>query len=338
MLSKKFSLYPELIQRANDIMRAAQLAACLEVSGYPKPGNVHRLRDFKDTTFEHFIAGSIAIGPSIREASIRGMKIGLKELELKDANIGFFVKKAVSDVKVWHKGGNTHLGIITLFIPLAVSAGYCTILYGKPYHKELKSLFKDVVKATTYRDTIEFYNAIKIANPGGLGKIEEDKNIDVTEGKIEILEEKVTLYDVMRIASEWDMVAWEFVNGLETVFYVGCPTFEKFYKETGNVNIATVHTFLKLLSLKPDTLIARKIGLRKTSNIREAVKIGLKEARKYSFKARKILELGGLKTRQGKIALKKLDKELTSKNVNPGSTADILATSLFLAIMKGFRP
>ncbi|GAI37651.1 unnamed protein product, partial [marine sediment metagenome] len=35
-----------------DIARAAQLASALEVSGYPKPGNVHRTADLKGMTFE----------------------------------------------------------------------------------------------------------------------------------------------------------------------------------------------------------------------------------------------------------------------------------------------
>ena len=38
----------------NKIQCCAQLAAALEVSGWPKPGNVHRTADFTDTRFEHY--------------------------------------------------------------------------------------------------------------------------------------------------------------------------------------------------------------------------------------------------------------------------------------------
>ncbi|MCC7562823.1 MAG: triphosphoribosyl-dephospho-CoA synthase [Methanobrevibacter arboriphilus] len=37
------------------IAQIAQISSVLEVSGYPKPGNVHRTRDFHDMVFEDFI-------------------------------------------------------------------------------------------------------------------------------------------------------------------------------------------------------------------------------------------------------------------------------------------
>ena len=85
---------------ADDIMRCGQLAAALEVSGWPKPGNVHRSMDFPDTKFEHFIAGSIALGPTIRSAALRGMEIGLGKLDLPEVGVGKLVKDAVIDVTV----------------------------------------------------------------------------------------------------------------------------------------------------------------------------------------------------------------------------------------------
>ena len=323
----------------DDIMRAAQLACCLEVSGYPKPGNVHRLRDFKDTRFEHFLAGSIALGPPVREAAIRGVEIGFGELNLKEAGVGALIRKAVSEVKKWHRGGNTHLGISLLFIPLAISAGVCMARGGIDKNC-LQKFFGEVVEATTCRDTVEFYKAVKIAEPGGLGRVRGVGAPDVYEREAEsvILERGLTLYEVMKIASSWDLVAWEFANRLEDAFKIGYPFFEKVYEDTGDVNIAVVHTFLKLLSEKTDTLIARKIGLEKTSNVAEAVKIGLEKAAKYSLEARRVLELGGLKTREGRNALEKLDEELAAKNLNPGSTADVLAATLFIALLTGFRP
>ena len=41
------------------IAKIAQIASCLEVSGYPKPGNVHRTRDFDDMVFEDFLISVI---------------------------------------------------------------------------------------------------------------------------------------------------------------------------------------------------------------------------------------------------------------------------------------
>lgn len=326
------------MNKVDDIARAAQLACCLEVSGYPKPGNVHRLRDFKDTRFEHFLAGSIALGPPVRKAAIRGVKIGVGELNLKEAGVGALIRKAVSEVKKWHRGGNTHLGISLLFIPLAISAGVCIAKYGN--FRALREWVSRVVKSTTSIDAVEFYRAIRIVNPGGLGRVEGEKRVDATEDNFEkeILSKGVTLYDLMKESSSWDIVAWEFVNALKSAFEVGYPKFWQIYEETSDVNIATVHTFLELLAFRPDTLIARKIGLKYTEMIDKAVEIGLKEAEKYSRKAREILELGGLKTVEGRHALKELDEELAQRDLNPGSTADILATSIYISILYGFRP
>ena len=53
---------------ANEIAKIAQIASALEVSGYPKPGNVHRTRDFDDMEFEDFVISGIVIGDTIREA------------------------------------------------------------------------------------------------------------------------------------------------------------------------------------------------------------------------------------------------------------------------------
>ena len=54
--------------KASEIAKIAQIASALEVSGYPKPGNVHRTRDYDDMEFEDFIISGIVIGDTIREA------------------------------------------------------------------------------------------------------------------------------------------------------------------------------------------------------------------------------------------------------------------------------
>jgi len=54
------------------VARCAMLAALLEVSAYPKPGNVHRLRDVPGTRYEHFLAGSVAMGPAMRKLALGG--------------------------------------------------------------------------------------------------------------------------------------------------------------------------------------------------------------------------------------------------------------------------
>jgi len=339
MSKQDLNFNSNFIRNVDDIMRAAQLASCLEVCGHPKPGNVHRLRDFQDTRFEHFIAGSIAIGPAMRIAALNGVKAASGELGLSEIGVGSIIRRAVEEVKYWHKGGNTHLGIIILFTPLAASAGFCIAKYGEIVANDLQKCFMNIVEATKISDAIEVYEAIKIVNPGGMGQVKLRGVPDAFDEDFEdkLTRNNLTLREVMKFSSRWDTVAWEFVNGLETAFKVGYPVLVDQYGRTGDINVAVVNTFLKLLSLRPDTLIARKVGLKFTTNIVEAVKIGMRKAVEVSERAKRILELGGLATTEGRKALMDFDEELAIEGLNPGSTADVLAASIFIALLLGLK-
>ena len=58
---------------ANQIAKLAQIASALEVSGYPKPGNVHRTRNYDDMAFEDFIISGVVIGDITAPDSIKLM-------------------------------------------------------------------------------------------------------------------------------------------------------------------------------------------------------------------------------------------------------------------------
>ncbi len=325
------------IELADHIMVAGQLAAALEVCGWPKPGNVHRTSDFPDTRFEHFIAGSVSLGPVLWETAFKA--VSLKPGEICELRIGRLIKQAVLNVKAWHRGGNTHLGVVLLFVPMTAAVGMTLARSDNLSIANLRENFARVMKSTTCEDAAETYDAIALASPGGMGKVVGGKAPDLTsdEAKKALLEENLTLYDVMKVAAEWDTIAKELVTALQITCNVGFPTLQTLYIETYDINIAIVHTYLKLLSLYPDSFIARKVGLKHTSNISEAVKMGMKTSEEVSEKAREILQLGGLKTPEGRRALFKLDGELKMRRLNPGTTADLTAASLMLAILNGLR-
>ena len=64
------------------IAKIAQIASALEVSGYPKPGNVHRTRDFEDMEFEDFVISGIVIGDTIEKATSKVDKNSLQNAGL----------------------------------------------------------------------------------------------------------------------------------------------------------------------------------------------------------------------------------------------------------------
>ena len=309
---------------AEQVSGCLQLAILLEVSAHPKPGNVHRTADFQKTRYEHFLASAVAAAPHFKFATERGIKVSSGKISPYDIGIGNIIKKTIGNVSVWQSGGNTLLGSIILLSPIAVATGMALAEESFSLTK-LRENIKTVVESTTPADAVAVYDAIEIAKPGGLGKAPK---LDVTDpdSRQKILENQTTLFDVFKIASEYDSIAYEWVNNYPITFDLGYPYFTQHLEETKDVNTATVHTFLKILSEVPDTLIARKAGLAK--------------AKEVSAHAKHVLEMGGLTTRAGKDRLWKLDEKLrdSTHQLNPGTTADIVAAILAISILSGYRP
>lgn len=306
-----------------DIARAAQLASVLEVSGYPKPGNVHRTADLEEATFEQFMASSVAIGPVFLEVAERGFKARKGEIKLSDIGVGKAIKSAIEDTMRWQKNENTNLGVVILLMPLTAAAGATLAREGKIDMKNLRKNLSEILKSTTYEDALNVYDAILIAEPGGLGDLAE---LDVKNEKSRkrIREEQISLYEIMKTSSEWDGISKEWVTDMRITFEFGYPLIKRLYEKTKNMNTVTVQTFLEILSKYPDTFVQRIHGK--------------KIAKKISEKAKTIVEGGGMLTRTGGALVAKFDEELRKKGINPGTTADIVASSLMLAILDGLRP
>ena len=307
----------------NKIQCCAQLAATLELSGWPKPGNVHRTADFKDTRFEHYLAGAVAIGPAIARAASQGVKLQKGEIQTSDVGIGRWILQGIRDVKQWNEP-NTNLGMLILMVPLATAAG--TLIEEREFEIELlRKQFNHIVQATTPQDALDLYQAIATVSPGGMGKVDDEADV-TDENTWNILKEReITLFRTMEISQEWDTISKEFVTALELSLGKGYPFFRQTYVSTKDVNITTVHTFLFLLSSKPDTLIQRKLG-------NEA-------AMQVSYKAKEVLEMGGLLTQKGTDALHHFDRSLrdSENRYNPGTTADLISVILMVNLMQGMK-
>jgi triphosphoribosyl-dephospho-CoA synthase len=76
----------------------------------------------------------------------------------------------------------------------------------------------------------------------------------------------------------------------------------------------------------PDTFISRKVGVENAGEI--------------SIDAKHVLDVGGAQSQAGKDAIAALDKKMRQKgnDYNPGTTADIIATTLALCTLSGYRP
>lgn len=278
-----------------DIMKASQIACCLEVSSF-KPGNVHRNRDYRDIKYHHFINSGIAFGNVVYEAS------------QDDKNVGLYIKKAVIESRKWSPT-NANLGIIMLHIPIAMAAGKLD-----NFNKnELKKNLKKIAENTTVEDAINVYDAINIAM-AYVNKPKRGPDVTSEDAKRELIEKGLTLLDVYKISAEWDNISKEWVDNFK-ISFEGYELLKKYYKELNNINLAVTKTFLNILAEYPDTLIARKKGFETALEVSKMAKDVLK-----NFNEQKVKEFDNYLAKDG-------------NKLNPGTTADLIASSLMIFIL-----
>lgn len=282
---------------AADVASAAQLACLLEASA-PKPGNVHPGARFHDVGFEDFLASSAAIGPAVLRAG--------------DCPLGETILAAIRATRRWTTA-NTNLGIVLLLAPLARAA---LVPSHEPSHDSLRARTSRVLDATTVADAILVYEAIRLAHPAGLGRSDE-QDVATTP--------TVPLRDAMRLAADRDGIAREYATDFRMTFEVGAPAIARARQDHLSWNDSVVETFLTQLAVIPDTHVARKLGVR--------------AAEELSRQAARVLAAGGVRTEAGRAEVARLDRNLRDdRNTrNPGTTADLTASAIFVALLGGAR-
>lgn len=280
---------PPQLMSPRQVAQAAQIACLLEVSA-PKPGNVNRYADFEDARFEDFLLSAVAIGLAVEMAAT--------------TSVGQAILQAVRDTRSL-VNTNTNLGTVLLLVPLA-----------KAYYRAGRNLREElgaVLDALTVEDARQVYAAIRMAQPGGLGRVEQG---DIFQ------EPTLSLQQAMALARERDTIAREYCTGYAATFEIGLPALMAARRSGADLLTAIVQTFITLLAQLSDTLIQRKRGA--------------EVARRVSNQARRVLDLGGAMTKTGQTALRQLDDELRDARhtLNPGTTADLTATAVFLALLQ----
>ncbi|MFW9987219.1 MAG: triphosphoribosyl-dephospho-CoA synthase [Candidatus Odinarchaeota archaeon] len=298
------------------------MASLLELAGWPKPGNVHRTKNFKKTRFEHFLAGIMGIQPVFKEFCEKIYQLPFrKKNDYSKIEIGHFYKRAAEEMMKWQKGGNVLLGHILILAPLAAAATIC-LKTGKNTINELKQYLEKVIDNSSVNDTIKLYEAIRLSNPGGLGTIEK-YDINNENSVDDIINDKIDLKKIFEHSKEYDLISLEYSNNFNIILNEGLPYFFNLFNQCEDINITTVNTYLKLLSKYPDTLVIRKSGLDSALYISKI--------------ASEILEYGGISSKKGLKLTLDLDKELQEKGgkLNPGTTADLISGVIFCALLFG---
>ncbi len=278
----------------------ASLVCLLEVSA-PKPGNVHRGADFEDVTFDDFAASAVLLGQAIDSHA--------------DSSLGETILAAVTETRAV-VGTNTNLGIVLLLTPLAKIS---LQLDGNPL---AQSAVEEYLRELPAADGSQVFEAIRIAKPGGLG---ESSQMDVQSddgGEIDLLA-------AMEFAKDRDAIAMQYATGYRRIFECGVPLLAKGRELFASLPQAIVFAHVALMAEQADSLIERKCGADVAKN-----------SQTLAARASDILE-SATPTEDDLesywAAVGELDFWLRSDGHrrNPGTTADLIAASLFVAVYNG---
>ena len=294
-----------------NIAQLGEIAALLEVSGYPKPGNVHRTQNFSDMTYEDFLISASVLRENLEIVAYNASKYYPNLLD--KIYLGEAILRSVRSTNKL-VNTNTNLGISMLMIPL--SAGFGALQNSENIYN-LPKIVDIIMKNTRPDDAVAVSKAIVMAKAGGLNKTSQ-YDVNNTNTLNEIVENHVNLYDLFKMSAKYDKISYELVNGLPIISEYGFPTFTK-YDEEYSKNDVTLEIFLTILSNIPDTLINRKYG-------EEAANL-------VSNRAKRILKETEINTEERLKQLKDFDEYLINKKYNPGTTADFTAASLFVGLV-----
>jgi len=269
----------------HEAVQAHFIAACeLDVDAI-KPGNVRR--------------DSPAHGMSAQDF-INSAHVCAADLCSPGASVGARVLEAIRSTRRVVQC-NTNLGIVLLAAPLCAAA-----FAGGT----LQAAVQAQLAALDESDAGQVYEAIRLARPGGLGRVEAH---DVAD------EPRVGLLEAMIAAAARDSVARQYAEGFGDVFAWGLPHWQSALDRCGDERAATSAVFLAFLSRWPDSLIERKFGTATAQAVSE----------RAGHLHRQWLSQGHAD--EMRQALLSWDEQLKAAGLNPGTSADLTVASVLAA-------
>ncbi len=267
--------------------------ACLLEATSRKPGNVHPGAAFEHVAYEDFVVSADAIAPVL--ANTRDLGVGKSILEAVKAT------RSVCE-------HNTNLGIILLLAPLAAV----------PTDVSLSEGIQSVLFQLTQEDAEHTYEAIRLAQPRGLGSTDSaDVSTSLPNG---------TLTEVMSQAADRDAVANQYASSFETVLDYAVATLITASRFEEDWEQAIIYLQLKLIARDSDTDIARKCN-----------SIDVHEAKRLAMS---VLQGGWPTAMEGRLRIREFDRWLRAKGSqrNPGTTADLVTAGVFAVLRDEHAP
>jgi triphosphoribosyl-dephospho-CoA synthase len=201
------------------------------------------------------------------------------------------------------RGGNTQFGALLLLVPLVRASATGDLTPERT---------AAVVEGTTVADAAGFYRAFEHVDVGIGDPPEGMEALDVRRGAgaVPIIEERgLTLQDVLAASVEHDGVAREWVSRFSRSFEAA----ERIASASGPVPDRAARAFLEALASEPDTFVAKRHDEATAREVTEAARAALR----------------------GDVDPEALAEELVAAEVNPGTTADLVAAGLFIALEDG---
>jgi len=274
--------------RSELITQAVYKSCITEIKAF-KPGNVSIHSEGHGMEADDFIRSAELISPVMGNPHLTVGERILQSVQLTMSQVGC----------------NTNLGIILLAAPLAEAA------FIKKENEFLQQILYKVLDNLTVEDATLAFEAIALANPGGLGDANDH---DVRD------QATVSLLEAMQAAQDRDRIAWQYSNEYKDIFQDGVNTLRMQvlrWKDVENrLEWATVACYLNFMAMFPDSHIVRKFDLETAEKIRKQT-----ESVEKMIKA---CENPVVANRE----LRRYDGELKREGINPGTSADLTVASL----------
>lgn len=232
-----------------------------------------------------------------------GAQPGLERAATGDP-IGEAFERAVRGMSL-QSGGNTQFGALLMIVPLvraAVTDGLSP------------AGVSTVIDDTTVDDAAGFYRAFDHVHVAVEDPPEGLEPLDVRRGSAAIptlREREMTLADIMAESADRDGLAAEWMDGFPRTFRAA----DRLTATDGSVPDRTAHVFLELLAEEPDTFVAIRADREAADEVQRRAVAAL----------------------EGREDPAELADEFVDRDLNPGTTADITAGALFVALERGLE-
>ena len=254
-----------------------------------KPGNVSHYADGHGMTRNDFLLSADLVTPILCN---KKLSMGQRVLE---------------SVKITRDrvGTNTNLGMLLLFAPLIITAENIPDRSIAAMQNKLRLVLSSVDKT----DSSLIFQAIRDANPGGLG---QSAKYDVHS------QPDCTLLEAMTAASERDAIARQYTSSFHDIFSTGLAVIKEYNARWNSVEWATVACYLTFFGAMLDSHIVRKYGSGIAEQVRKKSAVIAEQFKKNDNPGNAV------------DALLEFDRDLKEHNINPGTSADITAASVLV--------